>query len=89
VEENERLALPLLDVMQFYITNMNLCRLNALTNSLCAEQQKKQGKESKLHDLRIIPFFTQQSSKPHWLRGLASELADAGAFLCLRRIRRP
>src|ERR1051326_111724 len=57
VEENERLALPLLDVVQFYATNTNLCRLSTLTNSLPTEQQKKQGKKKKNH-LSIIYLFS-------------------------------
>src|SRR5437660_11395134 len=44
VKENERFALPLLDVMQFYATNTNLCRLSTLTNSLPTGRQKEQGK---------------------------------------------
>src|SRR5437588_12822051 len=46
VEENERLALPLLDVVQFHATNTNLCRLNALTGSLPPEQQKEHGSKT-------------------------------------------
>src|SRR5256885_1957499 len=43
--------------MQLYTTNMNLCRLDALTHCLCAEQQKEQGKESKSDHASIIPFL--------------------------------
>src|SRR6267154_1023952 len=32
--------------MQFYPTKMNLCRLNALTDSPCAEEQREQGKKT-------------------------------------------
>src|SRR2546428_10559922 len=45
MEENERLALPLLDVVQVYATNTNLFRLRTFTNSPPPRQQKEQGKE--------------------------------------------
>jgi hypothetical protein len=38
VQKNERLTLSLLDVVQLYIVNTNLCWLNALTNGRSAKQ---------------------------------------------------
>lgn len=59
MKEDERFALALLDVVELDAADFNLCRLNVLSDGLCAVEQTEQEKKDRFDHLSIIRFLAR------------------------------